>query len=265
MATAPAPATISTATDEIVDGFRNEGGNLIASTTTPIKLKWQTYPANAPSLGHFVVLIVRDSDDEAGAELSRRTVKNNKRTETRTKVSLKDIELTEGETCAAKIIVQARDRSGGVLSSDESEPFWIEGSNQEGADTGKKKVNKIRNRAEAFFISAHRARKKMEVDSEGWEEGTRPLLYRLKLKNRDIYHILLNPVLYGIELRNIEDPATCGAWEANLRDRGAIEPADLRPVPVVVSSLTNSKRLLRAAISSSRSFRRETRTPWLRF
>jgi len=233
-------------TGAIADGFRDEGGNFIASTTMPIKLKWQTYPSNTPNLGHFVVLIVRDSDDEAGAELLRKTVKYNKRTETRAKLSLKDIELAEGETCAAKVIVQARDRSGVILSSDESEPFWIEGSNQEGIDTGKKKVNKIRNRAEAFFISAHRSRKKMDVDSEGWEEGKKPFFYRLKLKNRDIYHILLNPILHGIELKNITDPMTCGAWEANLCNRGSIEPEDLQPVSVAVSGLTKFEAFIQA-------------------
>jgi len=225
-------------TGAVADGFRDEGGNLIASTGTPIKLKWKTYPGNAPNLGHFVVLIVRDSDEEAGAELLRKTAKNNKRTETKAKVSLKDIELAEGETCAAKVIVQARDRSGVVLSSDESEPFWIEGAEQTD-ESGSKKVNKIRNRAEAFFISAHRSRKKMEVDSEGWEEGKRPLFYRIKLKNRDIYHILINPFLQAIEVRNLSDPMTYGAWEGNLCGRGSIEPADLQHVPVTVSGLAS--------------------------
>jgi DNA phosphorothioation-dependent restriction protein DptH len=229
-------------TGEIADGFRDEAGNLIASTTTPVKLKWKTYPGNAPNVGSFVVLIVRDSDDE---ELLHKAVKNNKRTETRAKVSLKEIELAEGETCAAKVMVEARDRSGVILSSDESEPFWIEGSNQEGVDTGKKKVNKIRNRAEAFFISAHRSRKKMEVDSEGWDEG-KPLFYRLKLKNRDIYHILLNPVLHGIELKNITDATTGGAWEANLLNRGSVELADLLPVSMTVSGLKKFEAFIQA-------------------
>jgi DNA phosphorothioation-dependent restriction protein DptH len=230
---------------EIADGFRDEAGNLIASTITHVKLKWKTYPSNAPNVGSFVVLVVRDSDDDAGGELLRKAVKNNKRAESRAKVSLKDIELAEGETCAAKVIVQARDRSGVILSSDESEPFWIEGSNQEGVDTGKKKVNKIRNRAEAFFMSAHRSRKKMEVDSEGWEDG-KTLFYRLKLKNRDIYHLLLNPVLYSIELKNITDPMTCGAWEADLRNRGSVETADLKRVPVAVSGLTKFEAFIQA-------------------
>ena len=39
---------------------------------------------------------------------------------------------------------------GRYLSSDESEPFWIQGSEQIDEDIGRKKVNKVRNRAEAF-------------------------------------------------------------------------------------------------------------------
>jgi len=225
-------------TGALADGFRDEGGNLIASASAPIKIKWKTYPGNAPTLGHFVAMIVRDSDEETGAELLRKTVKNNRRAETRAKVSLKDIELAEGETCAAKIIIQARDRSGVILSFDESEPFWIEGGEQTEDDMGKKKVNKVRNRAEAFFLSAHRSRKKMEVDSEGWEEGRRPLLYRLKLKNRDIYHIAINPVLHAIELRNISDPMMLGAWEGNLCNRGNLWQTDLQHVVVTVAGLS---------------------------
>jgi len=224
-------------TGAVADGFRVEGENLVAGTSTPVKLKWKTYPGNAPNLGHFVVLIVRDNEEELGAELLRKTVKNNKRIETRAKVSLKDIELAEGETCAVKAIVQARDRSGVILSSDESESFWIEGG-QQADDIGRKKINKVRNRAEAFFISAHRSRKKMEVDSEGWEEGRHQFLYRLKLKNRDIYHIAMSPVLHAIELRNISDPLTLGAWEGNLTNRGSLEQTDLSHVPITVSGLS---------------------------
>ena len=95
-------------------------------------------------------------------------------------------------------------------------------------------------------MSAHRSRKKMDVDSEGWEEGKKPFFYRLKLKNRDIYHILLNPVLHGIELKNITDPMTCGAWEANLCNRGSIEPEDLQSVPVAVSGLTKFEAFIQA-------------------
>src|SRR5207302_251805 len=69
-------------TGEIAKGFQDRGENLIATTDarSPIQLKWKTYPGNAPNLGHYVVLIVRDNDDEEmGGELLKRTVKNNKK------------------------------------------------------------------------------------------------------------------------------------------------------------------------------------------
>src|ERR1017187_10256822 len=241
-------------TNKVADGFEDRGGNLIAKTSTPIKIKWKTYPTNDPVLGHFVVLIVRDTDDEEmGAELLKKTVKNNKRTETRSKISLKDIELAEGEACAAKIIVQARDRSGIILSSDESEPFWIEGTDQEGG-SGTKKVNLIRNRAEAFFLGACRSRTKMEVDSESWEEGRRPLLNRLKLKNREIYHLVINPLLHAIERRNISDPKTLGAWQADLSNRGTMEINDLKSFPLSVSNLTSFEPFGQARVALFQKF-----------
>lgn len=236
-------------TNKVAEGFEDRGGNLIANTKTPIKIKWKTYPTNPPSLGHFVVLIVRDTDDEEmGAELLKKTVKNNKKTETRSKISLKDIELAEGEACAAKIIVQARDRSGIILGSDESEPFWIEGGDQE-KPTGSKKVNLVRNRAEAFFLGACRSRAKMEVDSEGWEEGRRQFVYRLKLKNREIYHQLINPLFHAIERNNITDPKTLGAWQADLTNRGAMELNDLKPFPLSVTNLGSFDAFVQARVT----------------
>ena len=38
---------------KLADGFRDEAGNLIASTTAAIKLKWETYPSSASNLGSF--------------------------------------------------------------------------------------------------------------------------------------------------------------------------------------------------------------------
>ena len=73
----------------------------------------------------------------------------------------------------------------------------------------------------------------MEVDSEGWEEG-RSSVYRLKLKNRDIYHISLCPVLQEVEAQNILNPITCGAWEGDLRNRGVLEVGDLKHFPLNV-------------------------------
>lgn len=50
-----------------------------------------------------------------------------------------------------------------------------------------KKVNRARNRAEAFSQAALRSRKAPEVDSENWEEG-RPRPYRIKLKTHRPCH-----------------------------------------------------------------------------
>jgi len=47
-------------------------------------------------------------------------------------------------------------------------------------------------------------------------------------------------------LKNITDPATGGAWEANLWNRGAIEAADLQSVPVTVSGLTKYESFIDA-------------------
>src|SRR3990172_5334595 len=51
---------------------------------------------------------------------------------------------------------------GQVLSIDESEPFWIEGSLH--IETATKKINRIRNRAEAFFEAALKYHKPAQVD-----------------------------------------------------------------------------------------------------
>ena len=148
----------------------------------------------------------RDTDDEnAEEELVRRTVKKGRST---LKLSLKDVELDEGETCAAKLIIYAKDSAGIILDKDESESFWIEGGVQ--IEPVIKKVKKIRNRAEAIIYAAHKIRKPIEIDSENWEEGN-PRLYRIKLKSRDIYRIVINNVLYDIERKNITDPMTGGA------------------------------------------------------
>ncbi len=236
-------------TNRVAEGFEDRGGNLIANTKAPIKIKWRTYPTNSPALGHFVVLIVRDTDDEElGAELLKKTIKNNKKTETRSKISLKDIELADGEACAAKIIVQARDRSGIMLDADGSEPFWIEGGEEE-KPSGSKKMDIIRNRAEAFFLGACRSRTKIEVDSEGWEEGHRPFLYRLKLKSRDRYHLIINPLLHAIERWTISDPKNLGAWQGDLTNRGAMELNDLKPFPLAVSDLATFSQFLQTRVA----------------
>lgn len=216
-------------TGVIVTGLQESGTNLVATTDpgNPIHLKWTTYPKRPENLGHYLILVVKDTaDDEAGEELTRRNVKAGRQS---LKLALKDVELEEGETCAVRIVIHAKDQTGVILATDESESFYIEGGLP--AEDVVKKVNRVRNRAEAFFQAALRSRKAPEVDSENWEEG-RPRLYRIKLKTRDVYRIVINATLYDIEHKNITDPMTCGAWKADMRNRGVLEVQDLSPVEV---------------------------------
>jgi len=223
-------------TGVIASGLKeDEAGNLIATSDarSPIALKWTTYPRRPENLAHYLILVVRDTDDEAGGEeLVRRTVKGGRQT---LKLSLKDIELDEGETCAAKILIHAKDHAGLILATDESEPFWIEGGIE--ITETVKKVTRIRNRAEAIFLAALKHRKSPEVDSEGWEEGRPNNFYRIKLKNREIYRIVLSSLLHEIELKNIADPLTCGAWTADTRNRAVLGTEQLQPVIVAASGL----------------------------
>src|SRR5207248_1354207 len=131
-----------------------EGSNLVAKTDkdSPIHLRWEIN-GNLNAVGHYLLLVVRDTDDqEIGEELVRKTVKVGRTRKKSLKLSLKDVELDEGETCAAKILIQVKDTSGVTLASDESESFYIEGGPAV-ADTGKEgKGKKVRNRAEAYFL-----------------------------------------------------------------------------------------------------------------
>ncbi|VUT26306.1 MAG: hypothetical protein MOIL_01496 [Candidatus Methanolliviera sp. GoM_oil] len=201
-------------TGAIAKGLKKEGSNLVATTSpkSPIHLKWETNPKKSEDLGHYLIIVVRDTDDEdSEEELLRRTVKKGRST---LRLSLKDVELDEGETCAARIKIYAKDTAGIILDSDESESFWIEGGIQ--IEPVVKKIKKIRNRAEAILTAAHKFRKTLEIDSENWEDG-RPRLYRIKLKNREIYRIPINFTLHEIELKNITDPMNCGAWEVDAK------------------------------------------------
>jgi hypothetical protein len=220
-------------TGSVIKGLKEEGSNLVATTSpqSPIHLRWETNPKKPENLGHYLILVVRDTEDEE-EELVRRTVKKGRSTP---KLSLKDVELDEGETCAAKVKVYAKDPAGIILSSDESESFWIEGGIQ--VESVSKKVKKIRNRAEAVLMAAHKLRKPIEIDSENWEEG-RPMLYRIKLKNREIYRIQIHYTLHEIELKNIRDPFNCGAWQADARNLSVLRASDLCPFPVHFSNVS---------------------------
>ena len=230
-------------TGRLVRGIKEEGNNLVATTDprNPIHLKWETFPKHPENLAYFVILVVRDTEDTAaGDELVRRTVKAGRQS---LKLSLKDIELEEGETCAAKIIIHAKDKSGVMLAFDESEPFWIEGNTV--IEEPSKKGSNIRNRAEAFLYTALRAHRLIEIDSEGWEEGAKRY-YRIKLANRDIYRIEISRILYEIELKNMSDSANCGAWEADMRNRSVLESNDLKPVEVASDGIKSFAGFIKA-------------------
>jgi DNA phosphorothioation-dependent restriction protein DptH len=221
-------------TGVIVKGLQERGTNLVGTTDprNPIHLKWSTYPRRPENLGHCLILVVKDAaDDEAGEELTRRTVKGGRQS---LKLALKDVELEEGETAAVKIVIRAKDKTGVILATDESESFYIEGGLP--PEDIPKKVNRVRNRAEAFFQAALRTHKSPEVDSENWEEGS-PRLYRIKLKTRDVYRVVINATLYDIEHRDITDPMSCGAWKADMRNRGVLEVQDLSPVEIIAPGI----------------------------
>ena len=238
-------------TGTLAKGLTKEGSNLVASTSpaNPVHIKWETNPRNPDELGHYLVTVVRDTDDEnAEEELLRRIVKKGRST---LKLGLKDVELEEGESCAAKIVIYAKDSAGLTLDKDESESFWIESGVS--IDPVVKKIKKIRNRAEAFLYAAHKHRKPIEIDSENWEEGN-PKLYRLKLKNRDIYRIVINSVLYDIERRNITDPMNGGAWRIDARNVPLLKAADLQPVPIAGHNIPSLARFFEVRKSLFQSF-----------
>ncbi|HUU29579.1 MAG TPA: type IV secretion system DNA-binding domain-containing protein [archaeon] len=221
-------------TGDVAKGLKLEGPNLVATTDprSPIHLKWITYPKRPENLGHYLIMVVKDTaDDEAGEELTRRTVKAGRQS---LKLSLKNVELEQGEMCAARVVIHAKDNAGVILDTDESESFYIEG----GLVTEEviKKVNRVRNRAEAVFQSALKFRKTVEVDSEGWE-GERLRSYRIKLKTREVYRVVMNAMLYDIQHKNITDPLTCGAWKADMRSRGVLEVQDLSPVEIAPTGI----------------------------
>lgn len=81
----------------VVKGLQERETNLVATTDpkSPINIKWVTYPKKPENLGHYLVLVVKDTaDDEAGEELTRRTVKVGRQT---LKLSLKDVDLEPGK------------------------------------------------------------------------------------------------------------------------------------------------------------------------
>lgn len=199
------------ATGAVAAGFKIEADNLVASTTVPVNIKWKTNPLTTDKIHQFLIVLEReDADESMTEELLRKTVKGKQRTG---KLSFKDLDIEEGVTILAKLRIFAKTLDGTNLAEDETEPFYIEG----GAivDVIKEKIIGIRNRAEAIFESTFYTGENAFVESESWETG-RTNLYKIKTNHKRIFKILINPILFDIERKNLTDPYNLGAWNVNL-------------------------------------------------
>lgn len=199
------------ATGQVATGFKIEADNLVASTTVPVQIKWKTNPLTTDKIHQFLILLEReDADETMTEELLRKTVKGKQRTG---KLSFKDLDIEEGVTILAKLRIFAKTQDGTNLAEDETEPFYIEG----GAivDVIKEKIIGIRNRAESIFESTFYSGENAFVESESWETG-RTNLYKLKTNQKRIFKILINPILFEIERKNLTDPYNLGAWNVSL-------------------------------------------------
>lgn len=222
-------------------GFQlDEAGNLFATTNARslVTIKWKTLPTKSDAIGSFLIRVVRDSDDNEPEDLYSRRVEGSKRT---VKLSLKDVALDPGEFCTAKIIITALDTSTLTIKGlddqdvrDETEPFYIQGG-ESVESTPEKRPSRVRNRADAVFLSAMDTRKQIEIDSEGWEVKN-PNIYRIKLKSRQISHIVLNGLLKSIELKTLAEPDSLGAFKLVLTNSMSVSPDDIKPVDLSLSS-----------------------------
>jgi hypothetical protein len=222
-------------------GFQlDEAGNLFATTDarSPVTIKWKTLPAKPEAIGSFLIRVVRDSDENESEDLFSRRVEGSKRT---VKLSLKDIALDPGEFCTAKIVITALDNSTLTIKGfddqdvrDETEPFYIQGG-ESVESTSEKRPSRVRNRADAVFLSALDTKKQIEIDSEGWEVKS-PNVYRIKLKTRQISHIVLNGLLKSLELKVLAEPDTLGAFKLVLTNSMSVSLDDIKPVELSLSS-----------------------------
>lgn len=223
----------NSATGAVASGFKIEADNLVASTTVPINIKWKTNPLTTDKIQQFIIILEReDADESMSEELLRKTVKGKQRTG---KLSFKDLDIEEGVTILAKLRIFAKTQDGTNLAEDETEPFYIEG----GAivDVVKEKIIGIRNRAEAIFESTFLSGENAFIESESWETG-RTNLYKIKTNQKRIFKILINPILFEIERKNLTDPYNHGAWNVNLVNQSFMDESHVKkftistPVPI---------------------------------
>ena len=215
----------------LTTGLLIEGDNLVATSNSKLKLKWKTNPKKTPKVSQFVIILEREETAEDSNELMRKIAKG---TVEQTNFTFKDVELEPGEEWLVQIRVVALDENKAKIAEDTSEPFYLRGEDQEGdtTDPGEgKRFNRIRNVAEATFKAAYRFRKEIEIESQGLETG-RILMYRIKTNPRETYQIPLNDLLYDLELKTLQDPFSCGAYEVNIINRGYIEAGDFDKVKI---------------------------------
>ena len=215
----------------LTTGLLIEGDNLVATSNSKLKLKWKTNPKKTPKVSQFVIILEREETAEDSNELMRKIAKG---TVEQTNFTFKDVELEPGEEWLVQIRVVALDENKAKIAEDTSEPFYLRGEDQEGDTTNPgegKRFNRIRNVAEATFKAAYRFRKEIEIESQGLETG-RILMYRIKTNPRETYQIPLNDLLYDLELKTLQDPFSCGAYEVNIINRGYIEAGDFDNVKI---------------------------------
>ena len=215
----------------LTTGLLIEGDNLVATSNSKLKLKWKTNPKKTPKVSQFVIILEREETAEDSNELMRKIAKG---TVEQTNFTFKDVELEPGEEWLVQIRVVALDENKAKIAEDTSEPFYLRGEDQEGDTTNPgegKRFNRIRNVAEATFKAAYRFRKEIEIESQGLETG-RILMYRIKTNPRETYQIPLNDLLYDLELKTLQDPFSCGAYEVNIINRGYIETGDFDKVKI---------------------------------
>lgn len=215
----------------LTTGLLIEGDNLVATSNSKLKLKWKTNPKKTPKVSQFVIILEREETAEDSNELMRKIAKG---TVEQTNFTFKDVELEPGEEWLVQIRVVALDENKAKIAEDTSEPFYLRGEDQEGDTTNPgegKRFNRIRNVAEATFKAAYRFRKEIEIESQGLETG-RILMYRIKTNPRETYQIPLNDLLYDLELKTLQDPFSCGAYEVNIINRGYIEAGDFDKVKI---------------------------------
>jgi hypothetical protein len=234
-------------TNQTAPGFEYRAENLYASTSVPVTIKWKTNPVQSDEIKNFVIVLEREEANNSDAEvLDTKRLKGNKR---QLKFGLKNLDLEEGATILAQFRIYAKSSDGSNLAEAESEPFYIDGGAM--VDEIKEKIIGIRNRAEAIFETTFYCRENSFIESESWETG-RTNLYKLKTNQKRVFKILINPLLFEIERKNLTDPYNFGAWDVNLKNQSFMDESHLKkhsiptpaPCNIAYNEFLNARREL---------------------